>query len=85
MEIRNDGHMDAASKRGKGFSSRIRSSRCSRYRVTRVKYGGRGGGRKKGEFEEEGKERERGAATKVGRRVIATFCHLDGDRTFGRT
>lgn len=30
MEIRNDGHMDAASKRrGKGFfSSRIRSSRC---------------------------------------------------------
>lgn len=56
----------------------------SRYRVTRVKYGG-GRRKKKGEFEEEEKERERGAATKVGRRVIATFCHLDGDRTSART
>lgn len=86
MEIRNDGHMDAASKRrGKGFfSSRIRSSRCFTLSCYAREIRGREKKKKK-ENSRRKKERERGAATKVGRRVIATFCHLDGDRTSART
>lgn len=79
--------MDMRAKRRWRFSSRaassprhVRSSRCSRYRVTRVKYA------RQDEKDDEDATRKREARhEEVGRRVIATSCHLDGDGRSART